>query len=78
MKQEFRVWAPGDSHEAEATLVMDVHDAQEAAKEFVEANHGDFDFSNEVDVCVMDSEGMITQWTVTAEQTVTFHAERKK
>lgn len=77
MKKEFWVWVPDDSDEKDATLVMDVHDAEDAAKEFVEVHHSDFDYASEVEVKVKDPDGNVTEWVVTAEETVIFHASRK-
>lgn len=78
MKKEFYVWAPDDSDEKDATLVMDVFNAENAAKEFVEVHHGDFDYASEVEVCVKDGAGTVTRWIVTAQETVVFHASPAK
>lgn len=78
MRPEFWVWAPDDSFEDEATLMLDCCDPEMAAKEFVEAQHGDFDYATEVEVCVKDKDGNVTRWTVTAEEVVIFHASQNQ
>lgn len=74
MKREFWVWSAEDADEKDATLVMNVADAESAAEEYVSRNHSNFDYASEVDVRVKDENGKVTEWTVTAEETVTFHA----
>jgi hypothetical protein len=75
MKSEFWVWASEDDEKG-ATLVINCRDAEQAATEFVEGAHGDFDYETEVEVLVKDPEGKITKWVVTAEETVVFHASQ--
>lgn len=75
MNQEFRVWASEDDEKG-ATLVINCRDAQQAATEFVKGAHADFDYSDEVEVLVRDTQEQVSKWVVTAQQTVTFHANQ--
>lgn len=73
---EFKVWTDGYNGEEDPHTVF-AHDAESAARMFVEENHSDLDYASEVEVVVLTPSGEKVVWTVTAEETVTFSAVKK-
>lgn len=77
MKPEFWAWATEEGDESDATLILDCVRPEDAAECYIEAEHGRLDYPTEIEVSVKDEKGNITQWVVTAEETVVFHVLKK-
>ena len=73
----FRVWSLDNCDEegAEDTLASD---AEQAAELFAEKHHSDMDYFTETELCVIDKEGVKTEWTVTVEERPVFYATKKR
>lgn len=68
---EFYVWRPDedpDGEYGEHNLGGRGVDAQEAAEDWVQRMHGDWEYPDEVEVAALDGEGRITRWRVTCEE----------
>jgi hypothetical protein len=74
---EFRVWSDGYNDEESAHTVFAL-DAEQAATEFFEENHSNFDYADEIEVTVKHPDGTVKEFVVTAEETTTFSATLKK
>lgn len=74
MKQKYKVWTE-DEEDAEEVQSFE---PGYAAEEYVEQNHSELDYPDEIDVCVKDPEGKVTKWTVTVEQRPHFSATEIK
>jgi len=70
----FRVWAPDDGDRPETGPNIRAYCASAAAKDWVERNWSDLDNCESIDVRVEDEVGKIHDFTVDAEQTVSFSA----
>lgn len=73
MKQKYKVWDPDNCDEEDAEEVQSF-EPQYAAEEYVEKNHSDLDYPDEIDVLVRAPDGKLTKWTVTVEQRPHFSA----
>lgn len=76
-KAKFKVWCEDNSDEGDGSDVESFEPSY-AAEKWVEDNYADLDYPGEIDVCVKDSEGKVTKWTVTVEQRPHFSATEIK
>jgi hypothetical protein len=76
MTIEFKVWCPDTGDKEDADIVLDVL-PQFAAEHWVEENHGDLDYPDEIEIHVEDPKGKLTIWTVSCEMQLTCHAVEK-
>ena len=72
---EFKVWIEDENDEP---YLVKAFDAETAAADAVEERHADLDYPEEIDVRVMDEQGIETHWTVTVEMRPHFSATEKK
>jgi hypothetical protein len=77
VKVKYKVWDPDSAEEADADEVESFEPAY-AAEQWVEDNWTDLEYPDEIDVCVKDPDGKVTNWTVTVEQRPHFSAAEKK
>lgn len=77
MNQKYKVWCD-DYDDEESGGTVETWAPEYAAEKWVEDNHADLDYADEIDVKVKDEKGVVTVWTVTVEQRPTFHATEKK
>ena len=77
MDKVFRAWDPDASGEEEAEDVL-AFNAERAAEMYVEKHHADMDYCTVTDICVIDPNGVRTDWEVRVETMPVFYAHQKK
>jgi hypothetical protein len=70
---DFRCWDPENCEEDDAKLVK-ASTAEWAAERYMELEWPDLDYISTMTVHVLDEQGLLTVWQVTAEPAVTFSA----
>ena len=76
-RKEFKVWAPDFSDAEDPEIVFDFT-PQFAAEHWVEDQHGELDYPDEVEVHVKDPSGTVTMWIVSCEMVLQCNASEKK
>ena len=70
----FLVWDAANGTEEDGTEEVKATRPEYAAERFVETNHSDLDYPEEIEIGVRAPDGEVTRWKVTAQPTVEFRA----
>ncbi len=77
-KPFYKVWVPADGDETDAEVSYE-DNPPDAAEMYVSDNHSQLDYPDEVIVNVKSiRDGSVQSFTVTVEETITFHASKNK
>ena len=75
MKKSYRVWDPADGDRDDSgSCTIEAHDPDDAAAEYAEQRHSDYDYPSSFDLRIADPDGNEWDVHVSCEPSIDFNA----